>query len=153
MTESRRMLRPARPDDLPALLALEARFPGDRLSARQFRHHLGNPSAALRVLVENGRLAGYALVLLRRGARRARLYSIAVDAAHRGRGCGEILLRDAEKIARREGRIALRLEVRDDNRAARALYEKAGYRRIGGYRAYYDDGADAVRFEKPLARA
>ena len=153
MTESRRMLRPARLDDLPALLALEAQFPGDRLGARQFRHHLGNPSAALRVLVENGRIAGYALVLMRRGARPARLYSIAVDAAHRGRGFGATLLRDAEKIARRAGRTSLRLEVRADNRVARALYENSGYRAIGGYPAYYDDGADAVRFEKSLTRA
>ena len=144
------MLRDARPDDLPALLALEAQFPGDRLAARQLRHHLANPSAALRVLAERGRVAGYALLLLRRGARQARLYSIAVDAAQRGRGLGEMLLRDAEKIARRAGRSALRLEVRADNRAALALYEKAGYRRIGAYPAYYDDGTDAVRFEKAL---
>lgn len=147
------MPRDARPDDLPALLALEAQFPGDRLSARQFRHHLANPSARLRVLLADGRAAGYTLVLLRRGARQARLYSIAVDAAQRGRGFGETLLRDAEKIARRAGRAALRLEVRADNRAALSLYEKAGYRRFGVHRGYYDDGADAVRLEKALAGA
>ena len=147
------MLRDARPDDLPALLALEAQFPGDRLSARQFRHHLRNPSAALRVLVAGGGLAGYTLVLVRRGTRQARLYSIAVDAAQRGRGHGETLLRDAEKIARRAGRAALRLEVRADNRAALSLYEKAGYRRFGVHPGYYDDGADAVRLEKALARS
>lgn len=150
MTESRRMLRDARPSDLPALLALEAQFPGDRLSARQFRHHLANPAATLRVLVADQRLAGYHLVLTRRGTRQARLYSIAVDAAFRGRGFGAKLLRDAERCARRAGRGALRLEVRAGNRTAIALYEGAGYRRIGSYPGYYDDGAEAIRFEKLL---
>ena len=146
------MLRDARPDDLPALLALEAQFPGDRLSARQFRHHVTSPTAMLRVLLAEGRLAAYALVLMRQGARQARLYSIAVDAAQRGRGFGEILLRDAEARVRRAGFGALRLEVRDDNRAALALYEKAGYRRFGVHPDYYEDGASAVRLEKPLRR-
>ena len=147
------MLRDARPDDLPALLALEAQFPGDRLSARQFRHHLANPRATLRVLAERGALLGYALVLARAGSRRARLYSIAVDRAARGRGLGAVLLRDAERGARRRGHDRLALEVRTDNRAALALYEGAGYRRAAALPGYYDDGQDGLRFEKPLAGA
>src|SRR5688500_10878027 len=55
-------IRAARPADLPALLALEALFPGDRLSPRQFRHHLRNPRARLRALRRAGRLVGYALL-------------------------------------------------------------------------------------------
>jgi ribosomal protein S18 acetylase RimI-like enzyme len=114
------------------------------------RHHLGNPAATLRVLVADERLAGYHLVLVRRGTRPARLYSIAVDAGFRGRGFGAALLADAERCARRAGRAALRLEVRAGNRAAIALYEGAGYGRIGTYPAYYEDGAEAIRFEKLL---
>ena len=30
------------------------------------------------------------------------------------------------------------------------LYERAGYRRIGRYAGYYEDGADAWRYEKSL---
>ena len=74
-------LRDARPEDLPALLALEAMFPGDRLSARQFRRHLANPRACLRVAADGPRLLGYHLVFLRAGSPWARLYSIAVDPA------------------------------------------------------------------------
>ena len=153
MTESRRMLRTARPDDLPALLALEAQFPGDRLSARQMRHHLANPRAVMRVLAESGALLGYSLVLARAGSRRARLYSIAVERAARGRGLGAVLLRDAEVTARRRGHDRLGLEVRTDNRAAIALYEQAGYHRTGSLPAYYQDGQDGLRFEKSLAGA
>lgn len=142
--------RDARHDDLPALLALEARFPGDRLSARQFRRHLQSPSARLRVLDDG---CGYALVFVRRGSRVARLYSIAVDPAARDRGLGALLLADAEAVAEVLGATRLRLEVRVDNIAAIALYRARGYVEFGRHHAYYADGADALRFEKRLAPA
>lgn len=144
-------LRTARATDLPDLLALEARFPGDRLSARQFRHHLGNPRARLRVAVAGGRVAGYHLVLLRAGSAWARLYSIAVDPAARGRGLGRRLLADAEAQARAAGRRGLRLEVRQDNAAAVALYEAAGYRRLAALPAYYQDGGSGWRYARAWA--
>lgn len=139
-------LRPAHATDLPDLLAIEARFPGDRLSARQFRHHLGNPRARLRVAAAGPEVAGYHLVLLRAGSAWARLYSIAVDPAARGRGLGRRLLADAETQARIAGRRGLRLEVRQDNAAAVALYEAAGYRRLAALPAYYQDGGSGWRY-------
>jgi [ribosomal protein S18]-alanine N-acetyltransferase len=145
-------IRAARPADVPALLALEALFPGDRLSPRQFRHHLRNPRARLRVLRQAGRLVGYALLLLRRGSRVARLYSIVVDPAERGRGHGARLLADAERQARRAGALELRLEVRTDNLAAATLYERRGYGRIGRREGYYEDGAAAWRYGRSLQR-
>ena len=124
----------------------------DRMSARQFSHHLANPRAALRVLAEAGTVLGYALVLVRAGTRPARLYSIAVDHELRGRGLGAALLGDAERAARRFGRDRLRLEVRADNRAALALYRGAGYQPFDRRPGYYEDGMVAVRLEKTLAR-
>ncbi|MGB3840666.1 MAG: GNAT family N-acetyltransferase, partial [Rhodanobacter sp.] len=44
----------------------------------------------------------------------------------------------------------LRLEVRPDNAAAIRLYERAGFRRFGAYRRYYEDGTDAWRYEQAL---
>lgn len=143
-------LRDARPADLPALLVLEAMFQGDRLSARQFRRHLGNPRARLRVAAADGRLLGYHLVFLRAGSPWARLYSIAVDPAARGQGLGRRLLADAEAQARAAGRAGLRLEVRRDNAAAAALYEGAGYARVAALPAYYEDGADGWRYARRL---
>lgn len=145
-------LRTARADDLPGLLALEARFPGDRLSARQFRHHLDNPKARLRVAVKDGGLAGYHLVLLRAGSRWARLYSIAVAPAARGHGLGRRLLQDAEAQARAAGASGLRLEVRQDNAAAVGLYEAAGYARLAALPAYYEDGGDGWRYGREWGR-
>lgn len=143
-------VRAARADDLAALLALEAQFPGDRLAARQFRRHLDNPRARLRVLDAKPGLGGYGLVFLRAGSDLARLYSIAVDPACRGRGFGARLLADAEAQARRAGARRMRLEVRTDNLAAIALYEGRGYRRIAAIASYYEDGGDAWRYEKAL---
>ena len=146
-------LRDGRLDDLPALLALEARFPGDRLSARQFRRHLASTTAHLRVAERGAAFAGYALLFQRRGSRIARLYSIAVDPSARGLGIGNTLLADAETIARSTGAVALRLEVRTDNPAAVALYRSRGFDLFGRHPGYYADGCDALRFEKVLATA
>lgn len=142
--------RTAHAADLPGLLALEARFPGDRLSARQFRHHLDSPRARLRVVADGQVLLGYHLLLTRAGSRWARLYSLAVEPAARGRGLGRILLADAERQARAAGCIGLRLEVRQDNVAANALYAAAGYRRLAALPGYYQDGGDGWRLQREL---
>ena len=141
-------LRDATVADLPALLVLEAQFPGDRMSRRQFLHHLGNPRARLRVVLVDGLVKGYHLVLRRRFSRWARLYSIAVAHTARGAGLGRRLLADAERLARRGGARGLRLEVRQDNAAAVALYASAGYRRVKVLRRYYDDGGHGWRYAR-----
>ncbi|HET9485053.1 MAG TPA: hypothetical protein VFO79_13925, partial [Xanthomonadales bacterium] len=56
----------------------------------------------------------------------------------------------AEREARVGGATELSLEVGTRNRAAIALYERHGYRRIGLARNYYEDGGDAWRYTKPL---
>ena len=136
--------------DLPRLLALEAMFAGDRLSPRQFRHHLVSPRARLRVIECGGTVSAYALILLRHGSRIARLYSIAVDPAMRGAGLGTALLDDALQQAAASGRACLRLEVRQDNEAAIALYRRAGFMPFGEIPGYYEDGCAALRLERAV---
>lgn len=143
-------IRSAQLRDLPALVALESRFPGDRLSSRQLRYHLRNPRARLRVLTHDRTVVGYALLLLRQTSRLARLYSIAVDPSLRGSGLGARLLADAETQARKAGAQWLRLEVRIDNAVAMTLYEQRGYRRFARLPDYYQDGVAGWRFEKSL---
>lgn len=145
------MIRPATIRDLPALLALEAEaFTGDRISRRSFRHLLTKANAASLVDEDRTGLCGYVTVLFSRATTLARLYSIAVAPRCRGRRKGKLLLGAAEEASQRRGCRALRLEVRPDNKAARGLYSKRGYQGIGVYRRYYEDGADAIRLEKPL---
>lgn len=52
---------------------------------------------------------------------------MAVEPSHRGQGIGSRLLAAAEDEARRRGLPYMGLMVTEDNAAARALYERAGY--------------------------
>ncbi len=145
-------VRDAAVDDLPRLLEIEAGFPGDRLSRRQFVHHLRR-GAPLRVIEDCGGVAGYYLLLRRPGSRQVRLYSIAVDAARRGRGLGDRLLTDAERCASDLGGQRLTLEVREDNAAAIALYRAHGFIVAGRRERYYQDGQHALCLQRPLVAA
>lgn len=137
--------------DLPALVALErAVFTTDVMSRRSFRHFIASPQASLLVAEAEGQFAGYVLVLYPPRSKLARLYSIAVAPHIGGRGIGPLLLAAAERTAKRRGRRVMRLEVQEHNTRAIARYEKSGYRLFGRQHAYYDNGDDALRFEKPL---
>ncbi len=141
-------------DDLEAIQALEfAAFPTDRLSRRSLRGFIRAPHRPLIVAKFGEKLAGYALIALRRGSTSARLYSLAVDPKQGRRGVGRALLQACERYARAHDCGAVRLEVRYDNASAIALYEKMGYRQFGHYDGYYADGAAALRFEKRLDEA
>lgn len=144
-------MRRARASDLPGLLALEAEFPGDRLSRRSFRHLLGRANADVWVYEENGALLGDAVVLYRQGARSARLYSLVVARSARGRGIGQALVEHAERRAAAAGCTSIHLEVRSDNARALGLYLGRGYAVAGHTAGYYEDGAAALRLRKRLA--
>ncbi|WP_242390356.1 GNAT family N-acetyltransferase/peptidase C39 family protein [Polymorphum gilvum] len=144
-------VRTARPQDVGALVPLENRcFTTDRMSRRSFRRFLDSPTARLLVAEADDRIAGYALILLRRGTALARLYSLAVDPEARGTGMAARLLKACEQAAFDDDRIVLRLEVREDNAAALRLYARSGYRRCGVVPDYYEDGCTAIRMEKLL---
>src|SRR4051794_36430766 len=144
-------VRAAEPRDLDALVALEQQvFDTDQLSRRSLRRFLGVPSAELLVAEGRGGLAGTAIVLFRPRSAVARLYSIAVAPHMGGRGVASILLRAAEDCALRRRCGSIQLEVHETNAAAISRYQKSGYREFGRRSRYYEDGGDALRFEKPL---
>ena len=145
-------IRTAHRDDLDALVDLENRsFVTDRVSRAQYRRHLDSPTAIALIAEADGQRVGSALVFVRRGSRRARLYSIAIDHHARGMGVGGALFEAAEAAALDRGRDRLYLEVRDDNAVAIRLYESRGYAHVGTLKAFYEDGAPARRYEKTLA--
>jgi ribosomal protein S18 acetylase RimI-like enzyme len=126
-------------------------FETDRIARRSFRKLVEAPTAAITVaFLSDGRLVGYALLLFRAGTGMARLYSIAVLPEMRGSGVGAALVAECERVAFDRDRFLLRLEVREDNASAIHLYERMGYRRIGRYLDYYEDHANALRYEKRL---
>lgn len=144
-------VRPATRADLDTLLALEeSTFDVDRISRAQWRRHIDSASASVLVHGDPGKVDAATVVFHRRNSREARLYSLAVGAHARGGGLGGMLLAAAEADARARGCVSMRLEVRIDNPAAIALYERRGYTREAVLPRFYEDGADAWRYRKRL---
>jgi [ribosomal protein S18]-alanine N-acetyltransferase len=137
--------------DCAALAALEeSSFTHDRISPRAWRRLLQQPTALVLAAPRNTAISG-ALVLLFRGRTRvARVYSIAVHESVRGSGLGATLLEWAVLAATARGCIALRLETRTDNHAAQTLFTRHGFKIVGRTEGYYQDGAAALRLERPI---
>jgi [ribosomal protein S18]-alanine N-acetyltransferase len=145
-------IRGARLGDIEGILALEQLFETDRVSRRALRRFLRVPSASVWVAVGLEGVLGSCILLTKANTARARIYSLIVSPRARGQGLASRLLEAAERAARRAGCDWMVLEVARDNHAARALYEKRGYRWQRALSAYYEDGSDGDRLEKPLRR-
>jgi len=65
------------------------------------------------------------------------LLLIAVDPSHRRQGIADRLLARAREDASARGASELFLEVREDNQAAHALYNRAGFEAVGRRPDYY----------------
>lgn len=144
-------IRPATLSDIPAMVRLEdISFPGDRLSARSLRRLVREGRAVCLVAEVDGQVAGDAVMLLRRGSRSARLYSVAVDPAYRRSGIGTALMAEAERLAALSGHDVIRLEVREDNAAAIRRYLAIGYAMTGRKPDFYEDGGAASSMKKCL---
>ncbi len=147
-------IRPAGDADIDSLVAIENRsFETDRISRRSFRKLIARKTSDTLIAEIAGRPIGYCMVLYRSGSGVARLYSIAVLPDAGEAGLGRALLAAAEEVAYANGRLLLRLEVREYNTRAARLYEMNGYRHIGREPDYYEDGAAALRYEKLLRGA
>jgi len=145
------MIRTATLGDLESLISIEKRaFELDRFSRRTFRYLLSKANAVTLIADADGKAEGYAMLLFNTGTSLARLYSLAVDPDAQGKGIGKALMQALEEHALAHGCVSIRLEVRADGERARALYEHQGYRQIGSINDYYEDGMQALRYEKRL---
>lgn len=145
-------LRDARASDLDAIDRLEgASFsPADRFPRRTLSRAIRNETASVVVAELNEIIAGYVLLLFRKGATAARLYSLAIAPGARGQGAARALVDAAAAKALDRGCARLRLEVRQSNLAARRLYERAGFTLIATKPGYYEDGETALQMEMRL---
>ena len=150
-------IEPASVQDWQALSELEnASFAGDRISPRSWRALLASASATVTVARETAKdreaalIVGAAVVLRRAGTSVARLYSIAIAPHVRGRGVSSALLEDATRRMRDAGAAVLRLETRRDNVSAQRLFARSGFVHRGRKTGYYDDGEDALLYQKSL---
>ncbi len=145
------LIRRARLSDLDSIVRLEnLSFEFDLFSRKHYHYLLTKANSVALVMERGNRLISSAVLLFRRNAGNAHLYTIAVHPAARGRGYGARMLAACEKAARRRDCSSLTLEVRADNRAAQKLYKKSGYSVRECVEAYYEDGCDALRLVKYL---
>ncbi len=143
--------RPALASDLNALCALEQQsFDVDRLSRRRFQHWIKVANGLLQVAVLDGALVGYGLVLLYKGTRLARLYSLAVDPRCQGQGVAKQLIHILEQQACDRGFLFMRLEVAINNTPAIRLYESLDYKVFDSKEDYYEDHQTALRLQKRI---
>jgi len=84
------------------------------------------------------------------GQEAAHLVLLGVLPKHRNQGLGRALVTWLEKPATVAGLLRVRVEVRADNPAGIAFYERLGYRECTRMRGYYDGRVDALRFDRPL---
>ena len=146
-------VRSALKADLEELVQLEHEaFATDRIALRNWQRLLCSSSATVLVAVTQGHIAGAAVVLTRRTATVARLYSLAVKAAFQGQGLGRILIAAACQHAQQQRCRELRLESRLNNAQAHRLFYALGFQALAQPIAdYYADGMAACRFRLALA--
>ena len=127
--------------DIPQLAALErVLFPADAWSEPTWWAELAGRPRRDYVVHEGaeGQIEGYAGVDL--GGEVADVMTMAVAPAAQRQGLGRRLLEELVDRAGGDGAAYLMLEVRDDNPAARRLYETRGFEVLTTRRRYYQPG-------------
>lgn len=133
-------IRSAASADLPAMMSLEkhpataAHWTAQQYEAL-FRGH--SPERRALIIEDESGLQGF--VIARVVDREWEIENIAVAGPARRRGLGTRLLGELLDQARGRGADAVFLEVRESNRAARALYEKWAFLESGRRPGYYKD--------------
>ncbi|MEJ2482425.1 MAG: ribosomal protein S18-alanine N-acetyltransferase [Gemmatimonadota bacterium] len=136
-------IRPMRTADLPDVMRIERQSFTMPWQESTFRALMRRPSASLltaETAVDEkigAEVVGFAVLWF--AADEAELGDFAVDPDWRGRGVGSRLLERSIEVARARGARTLYLEVRESNAAARALYEKRGFRVVGRRPEYYSE--------------
>ena len=139
--------------DIPAVHAIETSiFMTDPWSVEQFWSELSQPTRRYFVAEIDGAIVGYAgsFVL----TPEADVQTMGVAADQRGRGIGALLLTTLIEQAIQAQAAQLILEVRSDNGAAIAMYQRFGFERISSRPNYYAPDVDALIMRlRPLAVA
>ncbi|HXF51131.1 MAG TPA: ribosomal protein S18-alanine N-acetyltransferase [Dehalococcoidia bacterium] len=169
----RYLLRPMTYDDIPQVMAIErasfasswpqtayekelenrlarylvaVRLDGAEPGPRGVRRRLGRLLA--RRPAGTGDIVGFVGVWLM--VDEAHIVTLAVRPDARRQGVGQLLVLGALELAYAHDMSRVTLEVRASNDAARALYERCGFRRIGVRPRYYTDNQeDAVVMSTP----
>ena len=144
------IVRPARSDDLAALLSLYAQLGGADVpfapgaAEAALASLLAFPGATLLVADHEGAVTGTVTVIvvpnLTHGAQPwAQLENMVVDATVRSAGVGHALMAEALRIAREAGCYKVQLQSRNERTDAHRFYAREGFTDASaGFRLYFD---------------
>jgi len=125
---------------LERLVEIDSTWNPSTWSVKLFERELLNPAARVRGVFCDETLVGYLIahVVLDE----AHIVSLGVHPDWRGRGFGNVLLKDFLRVAVFENISTITLEVRASNTIAQKLYQKVGFVVAGIRRHYYSDNSE-----------
>jgi GNAT superfamily N-acetyltransferase len=133
------MIRPARPDDAPAIAALlaELGYPSDADLVRE--RLMATDLVLLSVEPDSGLIALQRIPRLAEGGCIVRVTALVVAATSRGRSVGRMLLLSADEVARDWGADLVEVSCgrRPERDAAHRLYRTAGYEDVADVSVVY----------------
>jgi ribosomal-protein-alanine N-acetyltransferase len=148
-------VRPAEPADLPRLMEIASHSAtAARWNPQQYTNLFSPespPNQVTLVIQQDEQVVGF-LAARQIACPEWEIDNVAVSGPARRRGLGSHLLGSFLDLVRSRGGIAVYLEVRESNRAARALYEKWAFQEAGRRKSYYhdpDEDALVLRFSFP----
>jgi ribosomal-protein-alanine N-acetyltransferase len=149
------LIRAAIPEDIPHIMSLAQQSEtAAHWSGREY-DALFAPEAPVRVALvaisetPSGVVAGF--VIVRCAEDEWEIENVVVEPELRRHGIGRRLIESVLRKARKNAAIAIVLEVRESNAAARSLYANLGFKEEGRRRAYYHNPEeDALVLRMPL---
>lgn len=105
-------------------------------SEKSFSDACNTPENIYLVGIVDGEVAGYCGLWTVFGE--GNITNMAVSSQYRRQGIAEALMQEMERRGQQKEVTIFFLEVRESNKAARALYQKMGYEQIGVRRHFYE---------------
>lgn len=130
------MIRLMREEDLETVARLERTVFSVPWSEHSLRESLSRPEYLFLVSEEDGKVIGYAGLLMIAGE--GDVTNIAVFPGNRGHGTGSALTEALLSEGRKRGMGAFTLEVRVSNQPAIHIYKNLGFRSEGVRRGFYE---------------
>lgn len=147
------LIRPAKPEDLDALVALEQSAGSAAHWSRSEYEKLLTGADRL-VLVAEREHQVAAFIVAHAVAEDWEIENVVVQANARRKGIASALVWTVLESTRADGQGRVYLEVRESNQPARRLYQAAGFREVGRRKGYYRDPVeDALLLECNISGA
>ncbi|HEX8835251.1 MAG TPA: ribosomal protein S18-alanine N-acetyltransferase [Abditibacteriaceae bacterium] len=134
--------RRAAPADLDAIVAIDSVSFKQPWARTSFERAFVDPNSVVLLVEHNGVPCGFGVAWC--VGDEAEIATLAVDAAVRGKGVGEQIMRALLDECVTRGAVVVFLEVRPSNLAAQSLYRRLGFESVGLRPNYYADGEAAV---------